>query len=397
MRKRARLFEYRDHWLDRRGETFYACRLDRAARQVRRASLRTSDLEQAKDRLIEWVLEHGEVQPGDPRRVSVAECLQRYYLQHAQHLPSREQARLSSRQLLEELGEASVADLTPVRQQRLIAALQKGGRASGTVSRLLSVLRAALKHAEKYQLLTHTPFIFDVKRGAPRDRVLTFDELRELFRHAAPHLRMFIVLAIGTGARRGAILDLARDRCDLERRRIELNPAGREQTKKRRPTVPLVPSLVPWIEAAEGPYLVSYHGQPVASIKTAWRLARTAAGLGAEVIPNTIRHTVATMLREAGVPEAECAAFLGHRWSNSTTEGYAKHRPDYLSQAAAVVDRLISEVAGTAIPATSETTRRMHHNCVPMAQSPRASSVEKAAKFVVGATGIEPVTTTMST
>ncbi len=397
MQRRKRFFEYRDHWLDTRDGVFNVCWNDRPARQVRRISLRTRDLREAQDRLVAWVMEHASLQPGDPRSVTIAECLQRYYLQHAQHLPSEEQTRIGSRQLLSQLGDAVVAELTPDRQARLVAELRAAGRSGGTVSRILSVLRAALKHAEKFQLLTKAPFIFDVPKGQPRDRVLTVAELRSLFRHASPHLQVFIVFAIGTAARRSAILELTPGRCSLARRRIDLNPGGRAQTKKHRAVVPLAPALAPWVEAATGEYLVEYHGQPVASIKTAWREARIRAGLGPDVTPNTIRHTVATMLREEGVPEAQCAAFLGHRWSNSTTEGYAKHRPDYLSDAVAVVDRLISEVAGPGRPATSETTASVLNSCLTVALTPRTSTKEKARSGVVGATGIEPVTPTMST
>ena len=392
-----RLFSYKNHWLDSRGGVFYVGWLDRIARQSRRASLRTRDLSEAKDRLIAWVMEHAALEPGDPKSVTVAECLQHYHLKHGQYLLSAEQARIAGYQLIALLDAATVSEMTPDRQTKLIQQLRDSGKSSGTVSRVLSVLRAALKYEEKYQLLTRAPFIFDVTKGRPRERVMTVDELRAIFTHAPPHLQMFIVLAIGTGARRGALLELTRFQCDTERRLIHLNPPDRDQNNKRRPTLPMVPALLPWIESAKRGHLIEYHDQPVASIRTAWRDAREKAELGKDVTPNTIRHTVATELRAAGVDEAQCAGFLGHRWSNSTTEGYAKYRPDFLSGAAAVVNRLISEVAGPGRPATSGNPLARAYQVRTSGLAPGVPTKEEARHRVVGATGIEPVTPTMST
>jgi hypothetical protein len=51
--------------------------------------------------------------------------------------------------------------------------------------------------------------------------------------------------------------------------------------------------------------------RPIDSIKTTWREVRKRAGLDQDVIPYTIRHTVATELRRRGVPEWE---FRGALW-----------------------------------------------------------------------------------
>lgn len=54
-----------------------------------------------------------------------------------------------------------------------------------------------------------------------------------------PHLCLFVILAITTGACMGAILELTWDQVDFKRRTINFNPVGREKNNKRRSEVPL--------------------------------------------------------------------------------------------------------------------------------------------------------------
>ena len=135
------------------------------------------------------------------------------------------------------------------------------------------------------------------------------------------------------------------------------------------------------VECQSGP-VVTYAGRAVAEIKTAFRRARTRAGLPPQVSPYCIRHTMAVWLREQAVPEWECAGILGHRLPGyATTEAYAKYRPDYLSAASSAIDLYMTE-AGL-LPAGR--TRL------------RASCVLVPLRKMVGAAGIEPATPTMST
>ncbi len=98
-----------------------------------------------------------------------------------------------------------------------------------------------------------------------------------------PHLRLFYVILLNTGARPNAILALTRFQIDFERRLINLQPPGRDETKKRNPVLPITDALLPALQGATGDVLVSWHGKPLASIKSAWRrcqgAGRAAQGL----------------------------------------------------------------------------------------------------------------------
>ena len=108
------------------------------------------------------------------------------------------------------------------------------------------------------------------------------------------------------------------------------------------------------------------------ALRASWSAARIRAGLDREVVPYTIRHTVATWLDEQAVPEGEIGQWLGHGKESTTRRWYIKrrvYRPDYLAAAAAAVDRLLkatmseAEVAPTT-PASSVSLSCARANCV---------------------------------
>src|SRR5688572_29703751 len=88
--------------------------------------------------------------------------------------------------------------------------------------------------------------------------VLSIEEMARLWDAIdQPHLHAFLIGMISTVARPAAVLQLTRFQCDLHRNVIDLNPAGRARTKKRRPVVPMASALRPWIECGSD-HLVSY-------------------------------------------------------------------------------------------------------------------------------------------
>jgi integrase len=137
---------------------------------------------------------------------------------------------------------------------------------------------------------------------------------------------------------------------DLEHRLIDLNPKGREQTKKYRPTVKLPEQLAAYIEvrkqASGTEALVRYEGSAVESVKRSWASTRAAAGLSGNVQTYSFRHTIARWLRMQSVPAWEVAAQLGHKAPDySTTEIYAPFDPAYLTKATDAIDLFLCQVA----------------------------------------------------
>lgn len=139
---------------------------------------------------------------------------------------------------------AEIGDRTCEAYRALRQSATKGRPAvkPATVDRELTVLRAAVYTVFKAGELAALPVLPKVATRSGRDYALSEedgDRLLAAADNAAPHLRLFTYLALFTAGRAGALLELTWDQVDLGARpRVRLNPEGRQQTAKRRATVP---------------------------------------------------------------------------------------------------------------------------------------------------------------
>lgn len=347
-----RLGQIGDYWLSKRPGSEQWCRTwyDAATRQTRRASLGTVDLQEGKLKLFEWYAAHGRVGRQSAQDTPLELVLVRYWEKVGKALASRETAKAALGYWSDFFPGATVSEVT---EDRLIAFrewLTEAGKSDGYIKRIFGVGASALNRAAKHGEISAAPYISLGEDAPPRDRVLTLAESCALWLATElPHERMMLALLYGTLARPEAALALRREYVDFDRRLLTQNPPGRKQTKKYRPVVPVASFLLPWLEAAPGGPLVAWRGKPIASFKTAWRGLRKKAWLGPDVVPKTIRHTMATELRAQGVPEAEIQGFLGHRAYGGKTEVYAKYRPDYLGEATQAIDGYMARVRASCV------------------------------------------------
>lgn len=214
---------------------------------------------------------------------------------------------------------------------------RRQGAALGTVKIELEYLRACLN----LRYGRGNNHVWTPPASAPRDRYLTREEVDTLLEHVStPHVKLFIILAITTGARMGAILDLTWQQVDFKHRRIDFNLPGREQTNKRRPVVPLNERAYAALEeAARGAltdYVIEWDGEPVKSIKKAIRMAAKRSGIPCS--PHVFRHTAGVWMAQADVPMQKIAQFLGHTSTRVTERTYARYSPSFMRDAAAALE-----------------------------------------------------------
>lgn len=214
---------------------------------------------------------------------------------------------------------------------------------SGTLRREYNVLRAALRRAWKDGFLVKPPEIAPPADTQPRDRYLTKPEARALVDAAKTlHVRVFVAVALGTGARRGSILSLTWDRVDLDRGMVDFQEPGRTITRKRRAIVPITPMLLGVLREAhqvrQTEWVVEWQGGPVPT-GLRWSFAKLckAAGLTWKPTPHHLKHSVASWFAEAGVPIDQAADWLA---TDPVTlrRTYRKFDPAYLRSAASALD-----------------------------------------------------------
>ncbi len=265
-----------------------------------------------------------------------------------------------------------------------VAARRADGIKDGTIATELGHLRMVLRWAEKRDLIERASPIERPTSPRRSDRHLTRAQCRALIDAAAmPHIRLYIVLALATGARNGALLDLTWARCDFTRALIDLRNVAITRPHKGRAVVPMNRTArAALLEARAGalsPHVIEWAGMRVASVKRALKTAARAAGIAGVVSPHLLRHSAAVHMAEAGISMEEIAQFLGHEDVNVTRRIYARFSPSFLQRAAAVLN--YDDLGSMNLAATSQ---------IP--QTP-----PEVPDYLVGATGIEPVTPTMST
>lgn len=244
-----------------------------------------------------------------------------------------------------------------------------------TARRELETLNAAIRYCAREK---GTPVVLVTypEKALPRDRWLTRSEAARLLWAAwrakqkvgsrtvpvGRHLTRFILLALYTGTRSGAVLGLQWEPTvsggyvDLERGVLYRRGTGQRETRKRQPPVriprKLLGHLRRWKEADDRAWatrvaktapdrlpvrcrhIVQYGNAPLAKERRAWDRACAAAALGDEVTPHVLRHTCATWLMQSGkVTTWEAAGFLGMS-EKMLRDVYGKHSPDFQRAAA---------------------------------------------------------------
>ena len=367
-----------------------------AGKPVRR-STGSSDLEDAKQRARELILEHTTVHQAAPAEVAIIDVLDRHYLRHAAALASAQTYRASYKLWGEFFGDDTVLQLSPHRQRQFKTWLEARGLSANYVRRVIGDGKAALNTAWQEAEIQQVPFIKLPPVAAGYPHWAKHDQLVRLLNTPMPdHLFTYCMIRLNTGSRGDAARDLQPFQIDWDAGLIQLNPPGRQQTKKFRPIVPLTDFLRSYLlRLGAVDRYVHWHGQRIASIKTTWRGVRADAELPAWFAPRVLRHTVGTELRRRGVPGWDVSGQLGHKKGESagTTENYAKFDPGYMARAKQAFDAWMLELAAE-VPRMRDDTA-MTRACEVEPAEPAGSEAPRGLR-VVGGTGFEPVTPTMS-
>lgn len=331
------------------------CRTWYADGRVHHKSLRTADLDEASRLLRDYVAKTERTEHAPQDQVTIDQALLAYWEDHGQHTPSARTTKQNLAKWHEFWAGEFVSALTPNRQLEFHQWLGKGTLAPSTIDKILSSGRAALLRAVKWQQLAAAPHIFSVetqdqKRSRhPLGRPITPIEIAAFI--DAINQRNLLVLTLlcaNTLARPTSLFDLRRVQYDAEHQLLHLNPEGRIQTRKHRPTLPVTPTLRPWLEAETDPgmHLITFRGEPVKALGPSWNKTLKRAGLPAGLTPYSFRHGMAREMRKRHVPTEQISLFLGHivTGGTATTSIYAPFEPDYCEKAVEAIEDVMAEV-----------------------------------------------------
>jgi hypothetical protein len=425
---RNEIYRRGEFWLDHvRGagrkpvnDRLYVWWYDRASGRLKRKSTGTSDVRVACDVLDAHYLAAHDPSAEDRRTYTVSEALADYWLEHGRTRASAEsikaRLKLLTRFMDAEVAAGRLSDpiLAAAVDSRFVGRFRawaladpittrrKDGagdwvagsarpRSPATVEESVIQLKAALNHAHGAKRLANAPGFQHLTRDAvtpERTYRLSVDALGELLDYSArgagrnaAHvgrllpLRRYLIAAVTTLARPDAIFDIsvlpAREQWMREAGLLALNPAGRLQTKKHRPTLPVVDLLSQWLDATDEWMVCGERPRAgeddeelppeqfrVSSVRSAWDGARAQLGIKDGWGPKLVRHSVATILTNRGVDLVQLEIALGHRVLRRTTRRYAAFEPNYLDTVAAGIETLVEDLRASCGVALAAPARR---------------------------------------
>lgn len=214
----------------------------------------------------------------------------------------------------------------------------------GALREELLELRTTLRMAERLDFISKVPYIEVPQKSPPRERFLKQEEAHRILAAAqAVHLKLYILIAMASGARSGAILGLTWDRVDISRRRLDFTDPERLETKKRRTVIPFGKNLAAALqdaqEMAQTTHVIEYMGKPISSLKKSFAAAARQAGLS-WASPHILKHSVISWLAEDGV-SLDRISDMTATDPKTVRRIYRKYCPDYLGDVAEKLDKIV--------------------------------------------------------
>src|SRR5882672_818307 len=177
----------------------------------------------------------------------------------------------------------------------------------GTLNRDLATLNAVIRYAWKSGRIGRVPFIQRLPSPPPRLRSLSRTEVSRLLEAASGEVwqaRVFTMLALASGARTAAILDLRWENVDHDAKTVDFRDTSEHAARKKgRAVVPIGELMASALRIAQdrkiGPYVIHYDGKRASSTQR-W-MARIAKRAGIKNFSaHILRHTVASLLLQEG-------------------------------------------------------------------------------------------------
>lgn len=263
-----------------------------------------------------------------------ADCAARYLIE-SKHKRTAELLAYHITLLLPYIGTLDISHVHDATLEEFKEARRLEGVSATTINRTLEVVRAILNRAARAWrdeagqpwLLTAPPLITMEQENRRQPHPLSWEEQDAILPLLPAHLQNMVLFAINTGLRDENVCGL---RWAWETpipevgRSVFIVPAGDYKTAVNHVVI-LNDAAWRIIEAQRGQhpeFVFAYSGHRVGTMNNnGWQHARVKVGLDSVRI-HDLRHTYASRLRLAGVPQEDRNALLGHK-SASIPEHYA--------------------------------------------------------------------------
>ncbi|UFI04650.1 tyrosine-type recombinase/integrase [Roseibium aggregatum] len=296
----------------------------------RECSTGTSNRDEAEEKLEDFLRDRRTQRTGrpvPPHKMKIAQTLDDY-ANFKMGKKAAERLSYSLSNLLTFWQDKTVDQINPETVEQY---WRTSSRKRSTCRRDLTDLRSAVNHSIRMNRLQEFRFPELPKDGKPRKRWLTQSEYVRLFWAAGDEyrskftLRLFLMIAYYTGARKSAIMELEWSQIDFDAGMLNFNKDGAEfdevddsEGGKPRSHIPMPPELSRHLKRRFDLYgdktnfVFHQKHNPtrrVKSIDKGFRQAAKKAGLK-KVTPHTLRHTRVSLLVQAGEKISDVSEYM---------------------------------------------------------------------------------------
>lgn len=283
---------------------------------------------EAQQCLAAFILEQKHPTGRTPGNLTIKDILDDYWEEHAQFVTTAKRIEENMKPLRNYFEPGTVEVISPASTRAYARERMECGISAATVIMELARLKAALNHSYKENRLIRVPAIVMPSRPKPRQKYLNKGQLQQLLDACQTvHVYAYIMLAIHTGQRPGAIESLRWFDIDFSNRIIWYPSSN---NNKRRNPVPMTPALHDMLEDMyrhkDCEYVLSWRKERAGCVKKAIERAAINAGFTG-VSRYTLRHSCANLLLAQGVPLEVISEILGHGDISTTKRNYIKNNP----------------------------------------------------------------------
>ena len=286
------------------------------------------------------------------------------------------------------LGTKSIPELTVHDMDKLRAGLEKSGKSPQTVKHVLTLVKRLLNFALRKGYVESIPGTLHITMPTVDNKVtenITPEQAQKLLQaldEEADQVQASIVrLALFTGMRRGALLNLQWNDLDFERGFITLR--GDVAKKGKTETIPMndqARAVLNALPRTASSYVFPgrYDDRPRGNITPMLKRVREKAGLPDTFRPlHGLRHSFASWLASSGqVSMYELQKLLTHS-SPQMTQRYAHLHDDALKKASGVAGALFSAVQTTEKVQTDQHDLESSAGAVPLVKTRRKKQSQK--------------------
>ena len=331
---------------------------DGSRRQVMR-SCRGMNKKQAEALLqkIEYEIRYGTY--ADHKNISIADFLSKWMevcSNRLSHLTIKGYQIAIDKHINPRIGGLKITRLKPLHIQELYTNLMTSGLGPKSIKNIHGVLSSGLTQAVKWQILNINPaFAVDLpKRYKPIINPGNYMDYSRLIEALEGSIyKIPVLIAIGTGMRKGEILGLHWEDYDKEKQvlivrrsmvQLRENQIIEKSTKTEKTRVVKIPGFLAYLlddyrKTNDTPWIcITKENKRMTPASLQNGYYRIRKELGIEVTLHGLRHGQATMLLAAGVPVKVVSERLGHSNVYITQDTYAHVLPHMQDQAVDVLD-----------------------------------------------------------